>query len=56
MEATLKIAAYIWTGYYAVSHIQIEAKKRNEGISFKEQKLGYIGQVLIYWLATSIII
>jgi hypothetical protein len=56
MDTTLTIAAYIWTGYCAVSHIQIEAKKKNEGLSFKEQKWGYIVQVLIYWMITAAII
>jgi hypothetical protein len=41
--------------FCAVSHVRIEAKKRNEGTSFKEQKLGYIGQILIYWILTSLI-
>jgi len=50
MEAIFNIAVYIWIAYCAISHIQIGAKKRNEGISFKEQKFGYIGQVLLYWI------
>jgi len=46
-------AAYIWMAYCAISHVRIEAKKRNEGTSFKEQKLGYIIQILIYWGITA---
>jgi hypothetical protein len=46
-------AAFIWMAYCAVSHVRIEAKKRNEGTSFKEQKLGYIIQILIYWVITA---
>lgn len=49
-------AAFIWMAYCAVSHVRIEAKKRNEGTSFQEQKFGYIGQVLIYWAITALFI
>ena len=49
-------AAYIWMAYCAISHVRIDAKKRNEGTSFKEQKFGYIGQVLFYWILTSLFI
>jgi hypothetical protein len=56
MESFIGLAAYIWTGYCAISHIQIEAKKRNEGLSFKEQKIGYIFQIIIYWIFTSLIL
>jgi hypothetical protein len=56
MEATITTAAYIWTAYCAVSHVKIEAKKRNEDTSFKEQNINYVIQVLIYWVATSFIV
>jgi hypothetical protein len=46
-------AAFIWMAYCAVSHVRIDAKKRNEGTSFKDQKLGYIGQILLYWVLTA---
>ena len=46
-------AAFIWMAYCAVSHVRIDAKKRNEGTSFQEQKLGYISQVLLYWILTA---
>lgn len=46
-------AVYLWIAYCAVSHVQIDAKKRNESTSFQEQKLGYIGQVLLYWILIS---
>jgi len=49
-------AAYIWMAYCAVSHVHIEAKKRNEGTSFKEQNIVYIIQILIYWAITAMII
>jgi len=48
--------AYIWMAYCAISHVRIDAKKRNEGTSFQEQKFGYIGQVLIYWILTALFI
>jgi hypothetical protein len=51
----MELAIYAWMAFCAVSHVRIEAKKRNEGTSFKEQKLGYIGQILIYWILTSLI-
>jgi hypothetical protein len=47
-------AIYLWIAYCAISHVRIDAKKRNEGTSFQEQKLGYIGQVLLYWILTSV--
>jgi hypothetical protein len=52
----MKLAVYAWMAFCAVSHVRIEAKKRNEGTSFKEQKLGYIFQILFYWILTSLII
>ena len=56
METTITAAAYIWMAICAVSHVRIEAKKRNEGTSFQEQKFGYIGQVLLYWILTALFI
>ena len=56
METTITTAAYIWMAICAVSHVRIEAKKRNEGTSFQEQKFGYIGQVLVYWILTALFI
>jgi len=47
-------ATFIWMAIWAISHVRIEAKKRNEGTSFKEQKLGYIIQILIYWILTAL--
>jgi len=47
-------AAFVWMAMCAVSHIRIEAKKRNESTSFKEQKLEYIIQILIYWIITAL--
>ena len=56
MDTTLTIAAFIWTGYCAVSHVKIEAKKNNKSTSFKNQKFEYIVQVLIYWAFTATIV
>jgi hypothetical protein len=56
LNILISILAYVWIGYCAISHIQIEAKKKNEGISFNEQKIGYIVQVLFYWLIASVIL
>ena len=49
-------AAYIWMVYCAVSHVRIEAKKKGEDVSFKEQNIAYIIQILIYWAITTMII
>jgi hypothetical protein len=56
MEITLTLAAYIWVGYCAISHVRIDAKKRNKGTSFAEQKFDYIVQILIYWAFISFIL
>jgi hypothetical protein len=53
MKVTLETAAYIWMAYCAVSHIKIEAKKRGESTSFKDQKYGYIGMIILYWILTA---
>ena len=49
-------AAYIWMAYCAVSHVRIEAKKRNKILSLKERNIAYIIQILIYWAITAMII
>ena len=56
MEITLTLAAYIWVGYCAISHVRIDAKKKNESVSFAEKKLDYIIQILIYWAFISLIL
>jgi hypothetical protein len=56
MDPIISLAVYAWTGYCAISHIRIEAKKRNEDLSFKSQKLGYLIQIIIYWIFTAFIL
>jgi hypothetical protein len=56
METTLKITAYIWMAFCAVSHIRIDAKKKGEDLSFKSQGIWYIIQIILYWITTAIFI
>ena len=49
-------AAYIWMAYCAVSHVRIDAKKRNESPSFQEQHINYVIQVIWYWILTALFI
>lgn len=56
MEILLTVGAYVWTGYCAVSHINIGARKRGEPCTWKEQSIGYVVLVPIYWLNTFLIL
>ena len=55
METTITAAAYIWMAICAVSHVRIEAKKKNEDLSFKSQGIWYAVQIGFYWVLTSMI-
>jgi len=46
-------AAFIWMAYCAVSHVRIDAKKKGEDLSLKSQGIGYVIQVLFYWIITA---
>jgi hypothetical protein len=56
METTLTAGAYVWTAYCAVSHTNIDARKRNEPCTFREQWPIYIISVPYYWLVTFLIL
>lgn len=46
--------AYIWMAYCAISHVRIDAKKKNENLSLKSQGVWYVLQILFYWIFTSV--
>ncbi len=56
MEIMIAPLAYGWTALCAVSHVRIEARKRGEDMSIRNQLLGYAVQIIIYWIFTACII
>jgi hypothetical protein len=55
METAITTSIYAWMAFCAVSHVRIEAKKRNETMSFASHKWECLIQVLVYWALTSVI-
>jgi hypothetical protein len=54
METVITTSIYAWMAFCAVSHVRIDAKKRNENLSFKSQGIWYAVQTSLYWFLTSI--
>jgi hypothetical protein len=54
METVITTSIYAWMAFCAVSHVRIDAKKRNENLSFKSQGIWYAVQTSVYWFLTSI--
>jgi hypothetical protein len=55
METVITTSIYAWMAFCAVSHVRIDAKKRNEVMTLKSHKGECIVQILVYWGLTSII-
>lgn len=56
MEIIIASIAYGWTAICAISHVRIEARKRREDKSMKNQMTAYVVQIIIYWIFTASIL
>lgn len=56
MEIIIASIAYGWTAICAISHVRIEARKRREDTSMKNQMTPYVVQIIIYWIFTASIL